>query len=167
MLALFRIFTLLALSALALAIPTPTKSSTLFNRTVSGAAGANCGKNTFTATEVEAAAAAAASHAAAGSQIGKNKYPHRFNNREGMLTMPKYTASYPITVFLILGFEFQSNCNPPFLEFPIFNSKVYTGGSPGPDRVVIGNLSGSDSAVCGVITHTGASGNGFLQCEAS
>ncbi|CAE6519175.1 unnamed protein product [Rhizoctonia solani] len=150
MLALFRIFTLLALSALALAIPTPTKSSTLFNRTVSGAAGANCGKNTFTATEVEAAAAAAASHAAAGSQIGKNKYPHRFNNRE--------------------GFEFQSNCNPPFLEFPIFNSKVYAGGSPGPDRVFIPRFRVqliNPTGLTGVITHTGASGNGFLQCEAS
>ncbi|KAH7323371.1 Ribonuclease/ribotoxin [Rhizoctonia solani] len=147
MLALFQTFTFFALSALALAIPTPTKPSDLFKRTISGAVGADCGQTAFTEAEVEAAASAAASLAAKGSQIGKNKYPHQFNNRE--------------------GFEFLPNCSPPFFEFPIFKSKVYTGGSPGPDRVVFGSLSGSDSAFCGLITHTGASGNGFLQCEAT
>ncbi|CAE6443710.1 unnamed protein product, partial [Rhizoctonia solani] len=62
--------------------------------------------------------------------------------------------------------EFSENCSRPFFEFPIFNSQVYTGGNPGPDRIVIGSLSGADATVCGVITHTGASGNGFTQCEA-
>ncbi|CAE6487597.1 unnamed protein product [Rhizoctonia solani] len=67
-----------------------------------------------------------------------------------------------------MGFTFQSDCNAPFFEFPIFKSQVYTGGSPGPDRVVIGSVNGEDAAFCGLITHTGAAGrNGFLQCQAA
>ncbi|CAE6489437.1 unnamed protein product [Rhizoctonia solani] len=165
MFALLQIFAVFALSALARAIPTPTKTSNLFKRTISGAVAANCGEATFTVSEVEAAASAAASLAAIGSQIGKNKYPHQFNNREGMSFLSKQTLPPLISVFLALGFEFLPDCSPPFFEFPIFNSEVYTGGNPGPDRVVIGSLSGADSAFCGVITHTGARGNAFKQCE--
>ncbi|CAE7177794.1 unnamed protein product [Rhizoctonia solani] len=148
MVALLRTFVALSLSAFALAAPTPVKTPDLFKRTISGAQGATCGGNQFTAANVEAAAAAAASHIANNSQIGRNKYPHKFNNRE--------------------GFTFQSDCNAPFFEFPIFKSQVYTGGSPGPDRVVIGSVNGEDAAFCGLITHTGAAGrNGFLQCQAA
>ena len=37
----------------------------------------------------------------------------------------------------------------------------YDGGSPGPDRVVF-NV---DCQLAGVITHTGAGGNAFLECD--
>ncbi|CAE6511705.1 unnamed protein product [Rhizoctonia solani] len=139
-------FVVLALSALALAIPTPTTTPDLVKRAISGSKSGTCGNNKFSASVVEEAASAAVSHIAAGSQVGWNKYPHRFNNRE--------------------GFEFQEGCNRPFYEFPIFKSKVYNGkGSPGPDRVVIGNVNGGDAAFCGLMTHTGAGGNKFSQCD--
>ncbi|EUC58534.1 guanyl-specific ribonuclease F1 [Rhizoctonia solani AG-3 Rhs1AP] len=146
MVALLQTFLVLGLSALALAVPTPIETPDLFKRTISGVQAADCGKTQFTASQVQSAAEAAASRVAEGSQVGRNKYPHRFNNRE--------------------GFQFLPDCNAPFYEFPIFTSKVYTGGSPGPDRVVIGSASGEDAAFCGVMTHTGAPGrNNFLQCE--
>ncbi|CAE6407102.1 unnamed protein product [Rhizoctonia solani] len=141
-------FVALALSAIALAFPTPTTEvSDLAKRTISGSASGKCGRNAFTSTQVERAASAAASRVAQGppGQIGKNKYPHRFNNRE--------------------GFVFSPNCKAPLFEFPIFQNKVYTGESPGPDRVIIGSIRGSDAAYCGLITHTGAQGNNFVQCE--
>ncbi|CUA72991.1 hypothetical protein RSOLAG22IIIB_05123 [Rhizoctonia solani] len=146
MVALLQTYVVLALSAFAMAIPTPTKTSVLFKRTITGAQSASCGNNEFTVTAVQSAAEAAASRVAEGSQVGRNKYPHKFNNRE--------------------GFEFLPGCQAPFFEFPIFESKVYTGGSPGPDRVVIGSVDGADAAFCGLMTHTGAGGNNFLQCEA-
>ncbi|KAJ1305606.1 hypothetical protein OPQ81_000603 [Rhizoctonia solani] len=142
----FQRFVVLALSALALAVPTPTiEIPDLIKRTITGSEGATCGRNVFTASDVEAAASAAVSHIAEGSQIGRNKYPHRFNNREGL--------------------QFQGDCQKPFYEFPIFKSHIYTGGSPGPDRVVIGSVNGEDAVFCGLMTHTGAGGNNFLQCE--
>ncbi|KAJ1305397.1 hypothetical protein OPQ81_000412 [Rhizoctonia solani] len=50
-------------------------------------------------------------------------------------------------------------------EFPIFRNKIYTGGDPSVDRVIIGHVSGSSAYACGVLTHQGASGNNFLQCD--
>ncbi|KAH7323374.1 Ribonuclease/ribotoxin [Rhizoctonia solani] len=141
-------FVVLALSALALAFPTPIETPDLFKRTISGAAGADCDDAIlFTATEVQTAAQAAASRVAEGSQIGRNRYPHRFNNRE--------------------GFTFLPDCKAPFYEFPIFKNKVYNGGSPGADRVVIGSVRGADAAYCGVMTHRSARGNAFVQCDAA
>ncbi|KAG8419417.1 hypothetical protein J3458_004285 [Metarhizium acridum] len=67
-------------------------------------------------------------------------YPHRYNNYEGF--------DFPV--------------DGPYNEFPILKSgRIYSGGSPGPDRVVISD--GCDLA--GVITHTGASGNNFVACS--
>ncbi|KAG8705560.1 hypothetical protein FRC08_001610 [Ceratobasidium sp. 394] len=145
MVALIKAILLVVLSGLALAIPAPTKTSPAEKRTISGVTGADCGGFTFTADQVAAAASAAASHIASDSVVGSNKYPHVFNNR----------------------FTFDDGCNPPFFEFPVFPSKVYTGGSPGADRVIVGSVSGSDAAFCAVdvITHRGATGNGFLQCD--
>ncbi|KAI2612577.1 uncharacterized protein GGS25DRAFT_124889 [Hypoxylon fragiforme] len=75
----------------------------------------------------------------AGDTVGSNDYPHQFNNRE--------------------GFDFPGAS--PYYEFPILSSFVpYTGGSPGPDRVVF-NRAGTFQ---GGITHTGASGNNFVEC---
>lgn len=39
---------------------------------------------------------------------------------------------------------------------------MYTGGSPGADRVVFAD---SNGALAGVVTHTGASGDDFVPCD--
>ena len=69
-----------------------------------------------------------------------DNYPHRYNNYE--------------------GFDFPTS--GPWYEFPILSShKVYTGGSPGADRVIFDE----DGALDMLITHTGASGNNFVGCK--
>ena len=78
---------------------------------------------------INGAALAALRHLNAGTTVGRNNYPHRFNNRE--------------------GFTFNDGCSPPYYEFPVFRDHVYTGGSPGLDRVVLGSWSGSDAMFCG------------------
>ncbi|CAE6511716.1 unnamed protein product [Rhizoctonia solani] len=145
MYALLQTVVVVALSGLALAIPAPTKTTPLDKRTITGVTAADCDGFTFTSAQVAAAASAAASHVAAGTTVGSNSYPHVFNNRE--------------------GFTFQSGCRSPYYEFPLFRSSVYTGGDPSYNRVVIGSVSGSNAAFCDVITHYGASGNNFLQCD--
>lgn len=75
-----------------------------------------------------------------GQTVGSGGYPHQYNDYE--------------------GFEFPDS--GPYYEFPILSSyNPYTGGSPGADRVIFTG-SGEYEAV---ITHTGASGNDFLQCK--
>jgi hypothetical protein len=67
-------------------------------------------------------------------------YPHQYNNYE--------------------GFDFPDA--GPWYEFPILSSyEVYTGGSPGADRVIFTE----DGEFESVITHTGASGNDFVACD--
>ena len=76
-----------------------------------------------------------------GQTVGSDKYPHQYEDYE--------------------GFSFPDS--GPYYEFPILSSEqVYTGGSPGADRVIFTG----DGTYEGVITHTGASGNDFLQCTA-
>ncbi|SPN99073.1 related to Extracellular guanyl-specific ribonuclease Fl2 [Cephalotrichum gorgonifer] len=76
--------------------------------------------------------------------LGNNKYPHRFNNREGL-------------VFATSG---------PYQEFPIIASGNYSGGSPGADRVVIDPAFQGSCVFVGGMTHTGASTrNGFVECS--
>lgn len=70
---------------------------------------------------------------------GSDEYPHQYNDYEGF-TFP--TAA-------------------PWYEFPILSSyKVYTGGSPGPDRVIFDSEGNFDA----LITHTGANGDDFVAC---
>lgn len=67
-------------------------------------------------------------------------YPHVFNDYEG----------------------FYLPDAGPYYEFPILKSyQVYTGGAPGPDRVV---FTGSGCTFEDAVTHTGASGNNFVEC---
>lgn len=67
-------------------------------------------------------------------------YPHQYNNYEGF--------SFPTAA--------------PWYEFPILSTyNVYTGGSPGADRIVFDTKGNFDS----LITHTGASGNDFVGCK--
>lgn len=69
-----------------------------------------------------------------------DSYPHQYNDYE--------------------GFSFPTS--GPWYEFPILNSfQVYTGGSPGADRVIFDSDGNFDS----VITHTGASGDDFVACK--
>ncbi|KAK3326118.1 guanyl-specific ribonuclease [Apodospora peruviana] len=68
-----------------------------------------------------------------------NSYPHQYNNYE--------------------GFSFPTSA--PWYEFPILSSYVvYTGRSPGADRIIFDSNGNLDS----LITHTGASGNNFKAC---
>ncbi|CAE6355178.1 unnamed protein product [Rhizoctonia solani] len=139
----------LALSSMALAFPTHvTEISDLAKRTINGVAAANCEEIQFTPSEVQTAASVAASRVAR-----ERVCPY-------LLNIPRLPS-----ITFEPGFEFLTGCEAPFFEFPIFNSKVYTGGKPGPNRVVIGSVKGTDAAFCGVITHTGARENGFLQCD--
>ncbi|EED13555.1 extracellular guanyl-specific ribonuclease RntA [Talaromyces stipitatus ATCC 10500] len=72
-----------------------------------------------------------------------NNYPHQYRDDEGF--------DFPVS--------------GPYYEYPILSSyKVYTGGSPGADRVIFN----SDGDFAGLITHTGSSNyDGFVQCNAA
>jgi len=97
-----------------------------------------CGSNVYTAAQVSAASQKAYSYYQSGSAPGS--YPHTYHNYEGF-------------TFPVAG---------PYQEFPILAShELYTGGSPGADRVII-NTSGQQA---GAITHTGASGDNFVGCS--
>ncbi|EKJ76954.1 hypothetical protein FPSE_02829 [Fusarium pseudograminearum CS3096] len=97
-----------------------------------------CGSTSYSAAQVKAAANAACQYYQNDDTAGSSTYPHQYNNREGF--------DFPV--------------NGPYQEFPIRTSGVYTGGSPGADRVVIN----TNCQFAGAITHTGASGNNFVGC---
>ncbi|TFY78334.1 hypothetical protein EWM64_g5679 [Hericium alpestre] len=72
---------------------------------------------------------------------GGGDYPHQYHDYE--------------------GFSFPS-CKGEFFEYPIERSGVYTGGSPGADRVIYDK----DDDFCACLTHTGASSeDGFVECN--
>lgn len=101
----------------------------------------------YTRADIQQAADKALSLASQGQTLGRDKYPHAYNDYE--------------------HFSF-SHAQKPYLEFPVErNGKVYDGGSPGADRVIIGSISADyDSAVyCAVITHDGQKRNGFSECQ--
>ncbi|CAG8978389.1 hypothetical protein HYALB_00009974 [Hymenoscyphus albidus] len=102
-------------------------------------AATTCRSTAYTAAQVNSAAQQAYAYYSKGQTVGSNDYPHPYNNREG----------------------FNFAVSGPYQGFPLLASKqVYTGGSPGPDRVII-NTSGK---LAGAITHTSASGNDFVGC---
>ncbi|KAH6642340.1 Ribonuclease/ribotoxin [Boeremia exigua] len=136
-----KFLSILALIApLAFALPTSVVEAPVEDAAVEARQScySKCGSVCYTAAQVTAARNAGANHVRQGTQAGSSTYPHVFNNRE--------------------GFNFLNN--PTYYEFPIKTSGVYTGGSPGADRVVF-NSAGTRS---GEITHTGASGNNFVKC---
>ncbi|KAI1847911.1 hypothetical protein JX265_001917 [Neoarthrinium moseri] len=97
-----------------------------------------CGSVCYWQEDIDEALAKGYSLQKSGSAI--NNYPHQYNNYE--------------------GFSFPTKA--PWYEFPILSSyKVYTGGSPGADRVIFD----SKGALDALITHTGASGNNFVACK--
>ncbi|KAI0756771.1 ribonuclease ribotoxin [Daedaleopsis nitida] len=71
---------------------------------------------------------------------GASGYPHQYHDYE--------------------GFSFPS-CSGEFFEFPLKHNGIYRGGSPGADRVIYD----SRGDFCACLTHTGASGNDFLECD--
>ncbi|KAK4641825.1 uncharacterized protein QC763_504230 [Podospora pseudopauciseta] len=129
-------FTLKTLLLLTLSAATATAQGT------SSIGQVTCGNNNWSRSQIEEALEQGCRLHEDGEQLGNNKYPHRFNNREGL-------------VFAASG---------PYQEFPIVRNGVYEGGSPGADRIVFNpNLNGACVYV-GTMTHTGASGNGFNMC---
>ncbi|KAL2037185.1 hypothetical protein N7G274_010048 [Stereocaulon virgatum] len=100
-----------------------------------------CGSTCYTQSDIDAAVQQGYSDYQSGQTAGSSSYPHQYNDRE--------------------GFAFPDS--GPYYEFPILGSEqVYTGGSPGADRVIFTG----DGTYEGVITHQGAAGNDFLQCTA-
>ena len=70
--------------------------------------GVTCGRTTYTRDEIDAAVFEGCRLYAAGEQLGNSRYPHRFNNREGL-------------TFSTAG---------PYQEFPILsNGNVYAGSA--------------------------------------
>ncbi|KAK0392641.1 hypothetical protein NLU13_2136 [Sarocladium strictum] len=103
--------------------------------------GTTCGDNYYSADAVADASNAACNYYQQGETAGSSSYPHQYNDYE--------------------GFSFNG-VSGPYQEFPILASgRIYSGGSPGPDRVIITE----DCQQAGVITHTGASGNDFVACS--
>ncbi|KAI1085602.1 hypothetical protein F5B20DRAFT_575110 [Whalleya microplaca] len=101
---------------------------------------ATCGTVCYWQEDIDEAVAAGYKLHQSGSTVGSNDYPHEFDNREG----------------------FDIPDPAPWYEFPILSSfDPYTGGSPGADRVVFNDAGKFQLAV----THTGASGNNFVQCK--
>ncbi|KAK0530271.1 hypothetical protein OC842_003980 [Tilletia horrida] len=97
-----------------------------------------CATKYYTGTQVARAVQLSNSNGAPSST-----YPHTFNNYE--------------------GFDFSDYCSDSTYNTYPLTTNGYTGGAPGPDRVIIGK---SSRRFCGSITHTGASTrNGFLQCR--
>jgi len=100
-----------------------------------------CGSTCYTATDISAAQAKGYELYQEDETEGSDDYPHQYKDYEGF--------DFPV--------------DGPWYEFPILSSgEVYSGGSPGADRVVF-NGTGD---LAGVITHTGASDDDFLQCVA-
>ncbi|PBK84620.1 ribonuclease-domain-containing protein [Armillaria gallica] len=122
---------LLLFSLLVLAIAAPTRRAW-----PSGSV--TCGSNTYSLSAVKSAVSRGFS--LIDDPIGSNSYPHTYNNYEGL--------------------KLWCSGESAFNEFPILKSGLYSGGSPGADRVVF-----SDNGVyCAVVTHTGASGDDFVSC---
>ncbi|KAH9947719.1 ribonuclease T1 [Amylocystis lapponica] len=69
---------------------------------------------------------------------GGGDYPHQYHDYEG----------------------FSFSCSGTYYEYPLESGSTYTGGSPGADRVIYND---SDD-FCACLTHTGASGDNFVEC---
>ncbi|KAL6704292.1 hypothetical protein ACN47E_008356 [Coniothyrium glycines] len=131
---------LILVGPLALALPTSVSTEDAENALEVRQSGSIiCGSTTYTSAQVTAARNEGYSHYTAGTQAGSSTYPHTYNNYEGFS-------------FLVSG---------SYQEYPLLTSGVYTGGSPGPDRVIF-NTQGQRA---GEITHTGASDNSFVACS--
>ncbi|KZV68482.1 guanyl-specific ribonuclease T1 precursor [Peniophora sp. CONT] len=125
-----------ALASLATASPAlPLESRALPSGDVT------CGSNVYTVSQVSAAVSAGYSHV--GSPLGSNSYPHAYYSY----------ADEHITLYC---------SGSSWYEYPILKSGLYSGGSPGADRVIF-NTGGT---YCAVVTHTDAGGDdAFTSCK--
>lgn len=99
-----------------------------------------CGSNCYDSDDINAALNQGYTAYEDGTTYGSDDYPHQYHDYEGF--------DFPV--------------DGPWYEFPILaDHSVYDGGSPGPDRVVFNG----DGELAGLITHTGASGDDFLECS--
>ncbi|KAK3392905.1 Ribonuclease/ribotoxin [Podospora didyma] len=133
--------------ALALALYATITSFAVAAQGTAGLSSVSCGNNRYTKQQIDAATAEGCRLSANNQQLGNSRYPHQFNNREGL-------------VFPASG---------PYQEFPILSGgAVYSGGAPGADRIVFNpNYQGSCTFI-GAMTHTGAAQtNGFVSCSVS
>ncbi|MCJ1405399.1 hypothetical protein MMC11_008627 [Xylographa trunciseda] len=107
--------------------------------------GCNCDGKDYAEADINAAATKALELASQGQTLGRDKYPHVYNDYE------HFTFSHAQT---------------PYLEFPVMSGDVYNGSSPGADRIVIGSIAEdySSAVYCTVITHDGERRNGFAEC---
>lgn len=140
-----------ALVALAFAVPVLTRSllrvrlpspyHSLRSNISQRQCAETCGDTCYSQDDINAAVQQGYGYYEDGTTVGSDEYPHQYNDYEGF-TFPDAG---------------------PYYEFPILSDEeLYTGGSPGADRVI---FTGSGTYE-GVITHTGATGNDFLQCTA-
>ncbi|PMD18345.1 Ribonuclease/ribotoxin [Hyaloscypha hepaticicola] len=110
--------------------------------------GCNCDNKTeYDRATINAACTQALNLASQGQTLGRDRYPHVYNDYE--------------------KFQFE-HAQKPYLEFPILESGAYTDDeSPGADRVIIGSISTdySSAIFCAVITHDGSTRNGFTECK--
>ncbi|KAL6242411.1 hypothetical protein RBB50_010550 [Rhinocladiella similis] len=141
---------LLLLPAMVLALPNPilhTRTTpSLFPRSFTPTLARRqscvdtCGSTCYWQEDIDAAVQKGFSLYQSGDTLGDNDYPHEFDDREG----------------------FDISVSGPWYEFPILSSyKVYSGGSPGADRVVFND----EGTLALVVTHTGASGDNFVECD--
>ncbi|KAG6048316.1 hypothetical protein E4U17_007183 [Claviceps sp. LM77 group G4] len=101
---------------------------------------ASCGAAQYSSDAIARAANASCSRVKKGTAIGANSYPHVYRNSE------------KIDLKGLRG---------PFYEWPILsNGRIYDGGNPGPDRVIITK----DCTPAGVLSHQGATNNAFREC---
>jgi len=109
--------------------------------------GCNCDGVGYTRADIQNAAEAALALASQGETLGRDRYPHVYNDYE--------------------HFNF-GHAQKPYLEFPVErDGRVYEGGSPGADRIVIGSIADdySSAMYCAVITHDHSRHNGFTECQ--
>lgn len=140
-----------ALVALAFALPVltspllrvrlPSPYHSLRSNTSQRQCAETCGDTCYSQDDINAAVQQGYGYYEDGTTVGSDDYPHQYKDYEGF-TFPDAG---------------------PYYEFPILSDdELYNGGSPGADRVI---FTGSGTYE-GVITHTGATGNDFLQCTA-
>jgi hypothetical protein len=100
-------------------------------------------------SEVQRAAEIGLKHVFDGKSVGPNKYPHHFTTSHSQLKFH----------------EPACRKNEELYVFPITRGE-YTGGPTTDitDRVVF-KANERDGVYCGLITHTGAAGNDFVNCS--
>ncbi|BDD63937.1 hypothetical protein MAP00_008792 [Monascus purpureus] len=128
-----KFYLLLALATLTIAAPPPLEGAS------KRACDYTCGSVCYTSSAVSAAQEQGYNYYSEGEQVGRDNYPHKYNDYEGF--------DFPVSA--------------PYYEFPIMrNGDLYDGGSPGADRVIFNE----NDELAGVITHSGADGDSFVSC---